>query len=300
MIRFYMKDQEQIQLIGSSNASSSLEMEFIGTLDVTELQAAIEELEVIVFDLASGDFKPSVVIDALGAFDDEQLPPVLYILKKPADIELLTEARGLVNQDYSFAPVDPAQLAARLETLKMLGARRRLTMETVITDRLTGLYNRKYFLRRLEEELYRAGRYGYKGGVLLATLDFEIPGGKLTEDTGTTVIKAAAEFLVDRLRKTDIVARYKWDSFAFLLPEIPLEDCILVAQDVRTKLELLPVSVDDSEVTIHVSLGHIQYPYEKLGSAVAVVEALEDCCFQAKTAGGTRIKSLSSDSTGEA
>jgi diguanylate cyclase (GGDEF)-like protein len=289
MIRIYTTNEEHTGAIKTAADTKGYEAEFLGQLDVVELVAAVPELDVLVFDLTEPPLDAATVIGALDSIEDEQLPPVLYLLTTPADIELITEVGSIINQDYSFVPIEPRQLAARLEVLTLLGARRKLTMETAITDRLTGLYNRKYFLRRLEEELYRAARYQYKAGVLLAGIDFQVPGHELTEQTGTTVIREVAGFLRDRLRKTDIVARYKWDDFAFLLPEITMEDSLLVAEDVKNKIERLKIEADGQEVAVEVYLGHVLFPVEELRTAIEVVEALEDCCFRAKTGGGEHI-----------
>ena len=289
MIRLYTTNQSIIDVVQNVTDSKGYNAEVLSKLDADELAAAVEDLSILVFDLTSATLSTDAVISALDAQDPELLPPVLYILASPADIELVTQMGSIVNQDYIFVPLEPVQLAARFEVLKMLGQRRRLTMETAITDRLTGLCNRKYFLRRLEEELYRSVRYKYTVGVLLAVVDFNTDTGQLTEQTGTEVITKIADFLKGRLRRSDIVARYKWDNFAFLLPDISLEDSTSVAEDVKNKLELLSVNTDGQRVKISVSLGHVLFPVDGLGSAIEVVEALEECTFKAKTAGSGKI-----------
>ncbi|GEM_PF-3493372 len=291
MIRAYTNNDDVVQAISDAAATKGLEAEFLSLIDPLEIRAAAESLDVIIFDLTAATLSLETVVGVLDVLDVELAPPVLYLLTNAADIELLTQAGSIVNQDYAFLPLDPAQLAGRLEVLTILGQRRKLTLETAITDRLTGLYNRKYFLRRLEEEMYRATRYKYAVGVLLADVDFAAEGHELTEQTGTAVVKEIAAFLAGRLRKTDIVARYKWDDFAFLLPEISREDSLLVAEDVRNKLELLEVSSEGRAVHLDVHLGHLCFPAEGLKSAIEVMEALEECTFKARTGGGAKLVS---------
>ncbi|MBN2083096.1 GGDEF domain-containing protein [bacterium] len=289
MIRLYTTNQSIIDVVQNVADGKGYQAEILNKLDANELAASVEDLSILVFDLTSATLSTDAVISALDSQDPELLPPVLYILASPADIELVTQMGSIVNQDYIFVPLEPVQLGARFEVLKMLGQRRRLTMETAITDRLTGLYNRKYFLRRLEEELYRSVRYKYSVGVLLAVVDFSTDTGQLTEQTGTEVITQIADYLKGRLRRSDIVARFKWDNFAFLLPDITIEDSKSVAEDVKNKLELLGVSTDGQNVRISVSLGHVLFPVDGLGSAIEVVEALEECTFKAKTGGSGEI-----------
>lgn len=289
MIRTYTKNQNVIEAINTAAATKGYDTEFLSRIDPRELNASIEDVSILIFDLSGQGFPAEQVIGLLDTLDPDLAPPVLYLLETPENIQLIAQSGSIFNQDFCFLPLEPNQLMGRLEVLSLLGERRKLTLETAITDRLTGLYNRKYFLRRLEEELYRSARYKYFVGVLMATVDFATRDDKLTEQTGTTVIQEVAKFFTDRLRKSDIISRFKWDDFAFLLPDISLEDTLLVARDIHQKLEQLAVSVDGSPVSIKVFLGHVLLPAEGLGSAIDVVEALEECVFKAKTESSTGI-----------
>jgi diguanylate cyclase (GGDEF)-like protein len=295
MIRVYTSNPEVAEAVKTAAGHKGYPLEEQDHLDPVEVQAAVEEIGILIFDLSSPALNTEQVLATLDALDSDTVPPVLYVLSGPEDIELIAQAGSIHNQDYCFLPLDVAQLAGRLEVLTMLGKRRRLTLETAITDRLTGLYNRKYFLRRLEEELYRSVRYKYCVGVLLATVDFETADGELTEQTGTVAMQEIAQFLKGRLRKSDIIARFKWDDFAFLLPDISREDSLLVAEDVKQKLEKLDISADGKPVHIKASIGHILMPQETLSTAIEVIEALEECAFRAKNAGQQRFVTYDGD-----
>jgi diguanylate cyclase (GGDEF)-like protein len=288
MIRAYTTNEDHAAALAAAAQLKGYTLDPKAKLDAVELAKKHAECDVLVFDLTCASLSVDNVISVLDSLNTENLPPVLYFLASPADIELITTAGSIINQDYTFVPVDAKGLAARLEVLTILGARRKLTLESAITDRLTGLYNRKYFLRRLEEELYRSARYDYRVGVLLATVDFDTPNHALTEDSATDAIKAISRFFTGRLRKTDIVARYKWDDFAVLLPDIALEDSLAVAKDIRAKLEALPVKSSGTDLKLKVSLGHLSFPAGELGTAVEVISALEDCVFKAKTEHATQ------------
>jgi diguanylate cyclase (GGDEF)-like protein len=271
--------------IRAAAAAKGYPVEVKSQPDPEALRRMIGELNVIIFDLTVATLSAEGAMRVLDEFEPERVPPVLYLLASPADIEAITQTGSIVNQDYSFVPVDPVNLAARLEVLKMLGARRRLTLESAITDRLTGLYNRKYFIRRLEEELYRSARYQYNVAIMLAGVDFAARDGRLTEQAGDAVMREIGEFFIGRLRKSDIVARYKWDDFAVLLPDIVPDDGLAVAKDVKAKLESIEVKADGLRIRLHVGMGMVNFPVEGLGTAVDVINALEDCCLKAKTAG---------------
>jgi len=286
MIRAYTTNETHAAALRAAAQAKSYEVEIEAAVDVAELGASVDRFQLLVFDLTVAALSAESVMRALDALDPDRVPPVLYLLSTPADIALIAQTGSIINQDYSFVPIHPPNLADRLEVLNMLGARRKLTMESAITDRLTGLYNRKYFIRRLEEELYRSARYQYNLGSLLAEVDFTSPKGKLSEQAADDVMREIATFFKERLRKSDIIARYKWDNFAFLLPDITPEDAMLVAHDVKAKLEALAVQSAGQRLALSVSVGLVCFPVEGLGTAVEVIGALEDACLKAKSEAG--------------
>jgi diguanylate cyclase (GGDEF)-like protein len=285
MIRAYTTNDSHAEGLKTAAAVKNNQLDIKSSLDADELRGKLDELSVLIFDLTVATLSAEQVMRALDSFEPEKVPPVLYLLASPADIEAITQAGSIINQDYSFVPIEPQNLAARLEVLKMLGARRKLTLESAITDRMTGLFNRKYFIRRLEEELYRSARYQYNVTILLAGVDFAALQGTLTEQAGDAVMHEVGEFFRGRLRKSDIVARYKWDDFAILLPDIPVEDGLAVAKDVKAKLELLQVDADGLQIKLLVSVGVVSFPVDGVSTAIDVIGALEDCTLKAKSVG---------------
>jgi diguanylate cyclase (GGDEF)-like protein len=96
-------------------------------------------------------------------------------------------------------------------------------------------------------------------------------------------MQEVGEFFKGRLRKSDQVARFKWDSFAVLLPDINADDSLLVAADIKAKIERLPISADGLEIQTRVAVSHMLLPHEKLQTAADAVAALEDALLVAKT-----------------
>lgn len=283
MIRVYTTADANAEALRQAAAPKGYAVEVLDSIDRSALSAALGTASILAFDLTSPGMQADKVLAALDILEPERVPPILYLLSDPSEIDLITQSVSLLNQDYAFTPLDPRQLAGRIEVLMLLGARRKLTMESAITDRLTGLYNRKYFLRRLEEEMYRSKRYDYHIGVHLVEVDFAAPGHQLTEQAGTVVMKEVGEFFKGRLRKSDQVSRFKWDSFAVLLPDIPAEDSLLVAKDVKQKVEAMAINADGLDIQTRVNVAHLILPKEGLGTAPEAVAALEDTLLLAKT-----------------
>ncbi len=86
-------------------------------------------------------------------------------------------------------------------------------------DDLTGLYNRRRFEEELERHIAHGRRYGMDGALLLLDLDdFKAVNDGHGHRAGDTVLTAIGRVLNDRLRESDVVARFGGDEFAVLMP----------------------------------------------------------------------------------
>jgi diguanylate cyclase (GGDEF)-like protein/PAS domain S-box-containing protein len=86
-------------------------------------------------------------------------------------------------------------------------------------DDLTGLYNRRRFEEELERHIAHGRRYGMDGALLLLDLDdFKAVNDGHGHRAGDRVLTAVAAVLRNRLRESDVVARFGGDEFAVLMP----------------------------------------------------------------------------------
>jgi len=133
-------------------------------------------------------------------------------------------------------------LAARAWILQRAVARRTAALrrtlkrlrQMAVTDELTGLYNRRFFLDRWAWECERAKRYERP----LACLMIDVNGFKQVNDqlghpAGDMVLKSVAHELKTALRQADILARFGGDEFVIALPETSLEQAEAVAEKLR-------------------------------------------------------------------
>ncbi|NIC04790.1 GGDEF domain-containing protein [Billgrantia bachuensis] len=106
------------------------------------------------------------------------------------------------------------------------------------TDELTALFNRRYFMQRLVQELARYRRYGRSTAVVLFDFDhFKRINDTHGHSAGDQALVSVGKLLRSKLRTNDIPARLGGEEFALLLPETSLEEAVGVAEKVRQLVE---------------------------------------------------------------
>lgn len=147
-------------------------------------------------------------------------------------------------------PLERALTESRIPTLDELksGVReyqRKISTleEQTISDGLTGLYNRAFFDRYLEQQLKESLRYHQEDpesgrnfpmslGVIYADLnDFKQLNDTLGHHEGDLVLKATGKRLQQTLRGSDVAARLGGDEFGIILPAISSADAIKHVRD---------------------------------------------------------------------
>jgi diguanylate cyclase (GGDEF)-like protein len=130
-----------------------------------------------------------------------------------------------------------------------------------LTDEFTGLANRRAFMRRLQDEIGRAQRYG--SSLVLALLDldeFKAINDVYGHTAGDEVLRSYAQHVLSILRHHDMVARYGGEEFAVLLPNTDRDGAIAAISKVRNRaLELrceyggtlLPVPTFSAGLTVY-------------------------------------------------
>jgi len=105
-------------------------------------------------------------------------------------------------------------------------------------DPLTGLFNRRHFLARLEEEAERARRQGAPLTAMMLDVDgFKQVNDRLGHAAGDSVLRAIGDILRRSVRIFDVCARLGGDEFAVLMPGSSAESSAHIAERIREDLE---------------------------------------------------------------
>ena len=133
-------------------------------------------------------------------------------------------------------------LAVRNWILQRAVARRTAALRRVlerlrhlaVTDELTGLHNRRFFLNRWRWEYDRAKRYHRPLACLMIDLNgFKQVNDRLGHQAGDSLLKRVGQELQTALRQADILARFGGDEFIAALPETTPAQAELVADKLR-------------------------------------------------------------------
>ncbi len=154
--------------------------------------------------------------------------------------------------------------------------------DMAVTDSLTGLYVRRYFMVKLQEEIHRAERYDKIISVIMADLDrFKNINDTYGHDAGDRALEAISHFLQKNIRDVDAIARYGGEEFVMLIPDADKEAAFRLAE--RLREELAKVKLDNLP-PITVSLGIATFPTD--GTDVDdLIKKADAAMYAAKRAG---------------
>ena len=109
-------------------------------------------------------------------------------------------------------------------------------------DPLTGLFNRRHFQMRLDEEIERSRRQSSPLALLMMDVDgLKQVNDQLGHPVGDHVLRTVADVLRRSVRLFDVCTRYGGDEFAILMPGAETESSHQVADRIREGVEDSPI-----------------------------------------------------------
>ena len=133
-----------------------------------------------------------------------------------------------------------------------------------ITDGLTGLYNHRYFEKRIQDESIRATSVNSCFCLIVLDIDhFKNYNDKLGHLQGNKALVEFAELVKHSVRSFDVVCRFGGDEFAVILPECNISDAAMVAERIRKACEE------------HNFFGKEYQPPVKLTTSIGIASSIE-------------------------
>jgi diguanylate cyclase (GGDEF)-like protein/PAS domain S-box-containing protein len=162
------------------------------------------------------------------------------------------------------------------------------TLATI--DALTGIFNRRHFFERAEEEWARAERYRHPLSLLLFDIDhFKSINDRCGHPAGDEVLRQTAETVKAALRRSDLFGRIGGEEFAVLLPESGLEQSLATAERVRQAVAGRRFEVSAAVLSCTVSIGLAERGAAG-DSLDALMQRADEALYTAKREGRNEIR----------
>ena len=204
-------------------------------------------------------------------------------------IHTFTKMLGTIDQQAAEINSYTTRLDAAYKELESTNARLK---ETSFKDEVTGLYNRRFFSLRLEEELSRYRRFNHPVSVVLLDLDgFKAVNDDFGHAVGDDTLRDIAQILMKHSRGINVVSRYGGDEFAVLLVETSKAGARLYADRIREVVARYPFSHGK---VITASFGVASLPDDEAATAEDLFRAADDALYAAKRGGKNQVAATGS------
>ncbi len=168
--------------------------------------------------------------------------------------------------------------------------RRLLTMAT--KDKLTGLDNRHAFEATFRHSINTTQRTNVALSMILIDIDhFKTINDQYGHIGGDQVLVQFAELLSKSLRSSDSLCRWGGEEFIMLLPQCDEHNAVLIAEQLRQKINNYSFEIDNKKIHISASFGVSQYILAETEDAL--ISRVDTALYNAKSAGRNRVEHIS-------
>jgi len=156
------------------------------------------------------------------------------------------------------------------------------------TDDLTDLYNRRYFMEKLQQQKALSERDNSDFVIFYCDLDhFKHVNDTFGHHTGDAVLKKFSEILISSIREIDYAARFGGEEFVCLLVNTDIANAIKVTERIRESLASFNFS--DIAPSLHstVSIGIANY--QEYRTIQETLMSADNRMYRAKQLGRNRV-----------
>ncbi len=161
--------------------------------------------------------------------------------------------------------------------------------ELAITDGLTGVFTRRHYLGRLEEELSYAKKFNQHFSFLMIDIDhFKRYNDTYGHLVGDAILREISRVIKDNLRQIDLIGRYGGEEFSIILTQTDKGGAKFVAERIRQAVENKLIKVYDEDLKATVSIGVAVFP-DDAKEMQDLIEKSDEALYKAKESGRNRI-----------
>ena len=160
--------------------------------------------------------------------------------------------------------------------------------QLVITDPLTGTFNRRHLERSLRKTMDRRSRYGANASLIAVDIDrFKQVNDQLGHDGGDAILLDVVQAIRSRMRRVDDIFRTGGDEFVVLLPDTRLEDAMEIAETLRSLIAESEI-VEGRKTTISCGVRDLT----AIANQQLWMKACDEALYQAKQLGRNRVVAM--------
>ncbi|MGQ9579290.1 MAG: sensor domain-containing diguanylate cyclase [Candidatus Aminicenantales bacterium] len=156
-------------------------------------------------------------------------------------------------------------------------------------DELTGVLNRRFGLRRLNEEFERSKRYRIPLSVSMIDIDyFKKINDTYGHQAGDFVLKTMASIFSQNIRVSDLAIRYGGEEFLLVFNGASAVDAYQITEKLRSMVETLRLQYGAFDLKITFSAGVASFPSDKVSDLGSLIQQADAGLYKAKNTGRNR------------
>jgi diguanylate cyclase (GGDEF)-like protein len=306
----------KILVVEDTRSDTRLPMQHLERLGATALAAGSGEAALDIFaqtrpdliflDATLPDVDAFVVAQRIRAMENPgEWTPIVF-LANPGDVANLENGIAAGGDDYLLKPVSEIVLGAKIRALqhivlmrtslialtRKLDAANQELVRISSSDSLTGVANRRFFDEAISMEWRRARRHSNSIAMMMCDIDYF----KLYNDTygrqagDDCLCKIAAAIRQHTERPSDIVARYRGEEFAIVLPETTIGGALMVAEKIRQAVNELNIphpASPEGRVTLSIGIASAAPGFDNPPDDL--IQATEKALYRAQREGRDRV-----------
>ncbi len=159
-----------------------------------------------------------------------------------------------------------------------------------ITDKLTGIFNRRALDMFMNQIMLEKKREKDPLTLILFDLDhFKQVNDDFGHLAGDETIKSIIKLVKASIRESDFICRWGGEEFLILLKNCNLENGIIMAENIRRKVERHTTRFNDHDIRVTVSLGVVELQHNE--NTDTLLQRVDNALYNAKTSGRNRVSS---------
>lgn len=161
--------------------------------------------------------------------------------------------------------------------------------QSAIEDYLTGVYNRKYFTLKLQEEFSIAKENDKDMACIIFDIDhFKQINDRFGHLVGDEVIQHVSSLCEQCLDTDALIGRFGGDEFMILLPNSDVDDAKMLAETLIRTVREEPLIMDKKAIEVTLSIGITDNHYLSPRNTDEMLTIADQGLYQAKEAGRNR------------